>query len=60
MGNQVTPSNLSMTDLGALAAIDYPNEYDFADIGMESACPALQALRWHEPPHHAVHFQGAL
>ncbi|MGS0754341.1 hypothetical protein ACVBEH_06205 [Roseateles sp. GG27B] len=60
MGNKVTPSDLSMTESSALAATDDPDEYDFAHIGMESACPALQALHWHEPAHHAVHTQGAL
>jgi hypothetical protein len=65
MGNKTMHSDLSMTEAEAeaeiftQAAADHPDEYDFAHIGMESAFPALQALQWSEPSHHAVHTQGA-
>lgn len=62
MGNKAMHSDLSMTEaeIFAQAATGYPDAYDFAHLGMESAFPALQALHWHEPSHHAVHLQGPL
>lgn len=60
MGDEMMRSDLSMTECFSVMAIDYPDEYDSSHIGMESAFPALQALRWQEPSHHAVQLQGVL